>query len=572
MNPLNNEDFSFMNDLLVIEEIKNIQEEISFFKPLTKERENRIMQKFRLEWNYNSNAIEGNSLDYGETVAFLMQGVTAKGKPLKDYLDIKGHNEAIDYLLYIIKNKEELSERDIRSLHEMLLVEPYESSAQTLDGTSVKKTIRIGEYKRMPNHVRTVTGEIHYYASPEDTPILMNELIEWYRNSVNEGKIHPAIIASIFHHRFTSIHPFDDGNGRMSRLLMNLILIQYDYPPVVIKNTEKNDYYFALSQADTGNIEVFVKFICNNLLSSLNVYLRGAKGESIEEQSDLRKKLTLFKKEVEARRDRIEEKRSPQVLNNLVEKSLLPFIADLSVVISDFKDLFFEYSEHGIGYGIDGWVYDDNSIINTFENFSKESIKSNSIKASFQFKNFKLADDSFSIELKIIFFFDELDYNIYYSFSEDYELVRLDNFYFSQWLGKPESSPKRYYHQNITSEDSKKMANKIGEEFYEYCRLIFDKKKAYKPSLVAQDIQHMWNEFTDEYQGTDSEKMALIYNNSYINFAEKDNIVRIIMNEPSLTFLTDKEKTDLTDSFFKFISSKHNSLQKIFVRINSSRL
>ena len=105
MEPLKTENLLFLNNLSIIEETDILKREVDGVRPLSKEQENRIMQKFRLDWNYNSNAIEGNSLDYGETAAFLMQGITAKGKPLKDYLDIKGHNEAIDYLSYIIKNR-----------------------------------------------------------------------------------------------------------------------------------------------------------------------------------------------------------------------------------------------------------------------------------------------------------------------------------------------------------------------------------------------------------------------------------------------------------------------------------
>ena len=83
----------------------------------------------------------------------------------------------------------------------------------------------------MPNHVKTPTGEIHYYATPEETPAKMEELMNWLRGHQEKHDLHPIIVAAIFHHRFVSIHPFDDGNGRMSRLLMNLLLLQDGYPP-----------------------------------------------------------------------------------------------------------------------------------------------------------------------------------------------------------------------------------------------------------------------------------------------------------------------------------------------------
>ena len=87
----------------IVLEINSLKEKIENLRPLSQEVEGRVMQKLRLDWNYNSNAIEGNKLSYGETVAFLMTGITAKGKPLKDHLDIRGHNEAINFLLSLVK-------------------------------------------------------------------------------------------------------------------------------------------------------------------------------------------------------------------------------------------------------------------------------------------------------------------------------------------------------------------------------------------------------------------------------------------------------------------------------------
>ena len=163
----------------LLEKIDRLKAEIDLLRPLAPDIEARVLQKFRLDWNYHSNSIEGNSLTYGETVAFLMEGLTAKGKPLKDHLDIKGHNEGIDYLMNLIKNKHQLTEKVIRELHKIILVEPYKTPAITSDGQSVEKTINIGQYKTQPNHVKTPTGEMHYYASPEETPAKMNDLMTW---------------------------------------------------------------------------------------------------------------------------------------------------------------------------------------------------------------------------------------------------------------------------------------------------------------------------------------------------------------------------------------------------------
>ncbi|MFN0034651.1 MAG: Fic family protein [Saprospiraceae bacterium] len=278
------ENLSPLNDLL--QRIDQRKAEVDALRPLTPEQEGRIMQKFRLDWNYHSNAIEGNSLTYGETIAFLMEGLTAKGKPFKDHLDIKGHNEGIDYLMHFIKNRDQLSEKTIRELHAMILVEPYSNPAQTPDGQQVEKRVTLGAYKTMPNHVKTPTGEIHYYATPEETPAKMTDLVDWLREHQQKDDLHPLVLAATFHHRFVAIHPFDDGNGRMSRLLMNLLLMQYGYPPVVIKQQDRQAYYYALRQADAGDLGAFVEYVGENLLHSLGIQLKGARGESLIEFAD----------------------------------------------------------------------------------------------------------------------------------------------------------------------------------------------------------------------------------------------------------------------------------------------
>src|SRR3954468_19387757 len=143
----------------LLRQIALAKAQLDSLRPLQREQEERAMQKFRLWWTYHSNAIEGNSLTQGETEMFLMEGLTAKGKPLKDHLDLRGHSNAINYLLAFIRDKEVLTEAVIRKLHEVLLVEPYRVQAITPDGLPTTKTVSLGKYKTEPNHVRTPTGE-----------------------------------------------------------------------------------------------------------------------------------------------------------------------------------------------------------------------------------------------------------------------------------------------------------------------------------------------------------------------------------------------------------------------------
>ncbi len=279
--------------------VTELRSQLDAVRPLPREVEERVMQKFRLWWTYHSNALEGNALTLGETQTFLMEGLTAKGKPLKDHLDIRGHHAAIDFLLEFIRKKETLTEAVIRELHKVILVEDHYVQAENADGQPVRKLIRVGEYKTEPNARRTATGEWKFYATPTETPARMRDLLTTFRDECAREEKHIVEIAARFHHEFTAIHPFDDGNGRMTRLLTNLIFMQAGFPPVVIRTQERNPYVLALSQADQGYLDGITTFIADHLIDAMELYLRGARGEEISEPTDVDKEIAILKREFE---------------------------------------------------------------------------------------------------------------------------------------------------------------------------------------------------------------------------------------------------------------------------------
>jgi fido (protein-threonine AMPylation protein) len=183
----------------------------------------------------------------------------------------------------------------------MILVEPYYGVAWTEDGQQTRKLIQPGVYKKEPNSVRLQNGEMFHYASPDETPIKMAELMDWFRKVESDKKLHPVQIAAQLHYDFVRIHPFDDSNGRTSRLLMNYVLIRHGFPPVVIKSADKKNYLTALNKADVGDLDSFVEYIAEELVWSLGVYLKAAKGESIEERDDLFKEIDVWKKDLKKR-------------------------------------------------------------------------------------------------------------------------------------------------------------------------------------------------------------------------------------------------------------------------------
>lgn len=336
----------------MLNQVVLLKNELDAFRPLGREQEAIIMQKFRLDWNYHSNHLEGNSLTYGETKALILFGLTAQGKPLKDHFEITGHDEAVKWIEDIVKQERPLTESFIRELHTLLLQKSYEVDAITPDGKPTKRRIEIGQYKTAPNHVLTKTGEIFRFATPEETPAKMYDLMDWFSEKQANSDTEPVLLAAQFHYRFIRIHPFDDGNGRTARLLMNFILMQYGYPPVIIKTEDKQNYFNMLRLADAGNLEPFVNYIAENLSHSLEIMIKGAKGESIEEPDDLDKEIALLEQKLKGVGQKIEKTKSKETILEFYDdsftrlynsfcitcKKLDTFYADIYFVIhNDYK-------------------------------------------------------------------------------------------------------------------------------------------------------------------------------------------------------------------------------------------
>ena len=402
-----------------MEEIKqalDLKLQLDALRPIDKEQENRIMQKFRLDWNYHSNHLEGNSLTYGETKALILFGITAQGKPLKDTLEITGHNEAINWVIDMVKGERPLTENFIRELHTLLLKEPYEVDAITPEGKPTKKKIAVGSYKTTANHVKTKTGEIFYFATPEETQAEMTALLDWYNEKSKEADVNPIFLAAEFHYKFIRIHPFDDGNGRTARILMNFILMQFGFPPTIIKSDKdsKDEYFAALQLADTGNIEAFITFIAQNLVRSLEIMIAGAKGEDIEEPDDLDKEIALL----EQRLSGIGTKATTIKSKELIQDIFLNSIFKLSKVLTNRNELFEKFyfnknSKIEIENSGSRSVYSSIDFDTLVQNLS---INTSNISISYFFKNFRtLGFGAFDYSTQIAFNFRDLTYEVYSS-------------------------------------------------------------------------------------------------------------------------------------------------------------
>jgi Fic family protein len=248
--------------------LKRVEEKLVVLKkalPFPPYLVNKLREQFSIEMNYNSNAIEGNALTLRETMLVLQQGITVKGKSLKDHLEVKNQAKAISYLYDVVNNKKDipLSEILIRNLHNLVV--------QNIDG------IEAGSYREYD--VR-ITGSKHVPPPAFEIPHKMKDLLDWYKN--NRNKLDIITLASEFKHRFTAVHPFGDGNGRVSRLILNIILMKHGYPILVILKNDRAKYYRALQNADKGNIEDFVLFISQAVERSLDLYIMAIKNSTKE--------------------------------------------------------------------------------------------------------------------------------------------------------------------------------------------------------------------------------------------------------------------------------------------------
>lgn len=220
-------------------------------RPLPPDTVKRLRDAMEIEYTYNSNAIEGNTLSLRETQLVIREGLTIGGKSLIEHLEAKNHPKAIEYVEGLTNRS--LEESNILKVHEMIFSGIFENA---------------GNYRNAQVYIE---GSDYMPPSAFEVPALVEELLEWLKK--NPEELRSIETAAVFHHKLVSIHPFDDGNGRVARLLMNLLLLKHGYPFSVIKNVDRRRYYDTLRKADHNNLRPFVNFIARCVEQSLDLYL-----------------------------------------------------------------------------------------------------------------------------------------------------------------------------------------------------------------------------------------------------------------------------------------------------------
>lgn len=252
-NIKNDNDFKFNLDKTYFDKVDELNNKLNSKRPFSKETLKSLRNSINIEWTYNSNGIEGNNLTLRET-QIVLEGITVGGKTLREHLEAINHEKAIEYIEDLVKEKNPVTEWNIKNIHQLVLKEIDDKNA--------------GKYR---SENVAIMGATHTPPDHLIVPELMEKLILNYQKW---NKYHPIIKAAIIHGELVKIHPFIDGNGRTSRLVMNLSLMNSGYLPVIIKKENRMEYYNALDKAHTtGDYTDFVKLVTNLEIEMINKYL-----------------------------------------------------------------------------------------------------------------------------------------------------------------------------------------------------------------------------------------------------------------------------------------------------------
>lgn len=242
----------------LLNEVDVLKEQLSTLRPLPEEALKKIQDALDIEYTYESNRIEGNTLTLQETALVVNEGITISGKSMREHLEAINHTEAINYIKDIAKQDMEISERTIKEIHALIL--------HGIDRENA------GRYRTVPV---MISGSTHMPPQPYLIEKQMEDFMLRFRQ-MEEEKVHPVLVAAYLHDELVRIHPFIDGNGRTSRLLMNLYLLRNGYVIITLKgsNDAKVNYYKALEKSHTEHLtEDFQQLVVEAEITALQKYL-----------------------------------------------------------------------------------------------------------------------------------------------------------------------------------------------------------------------------------------------------------------------------------------------------------
>jgi Fic family protein len=244
----------------LLNEADKLQKKWTKKKPLDKTQLHKMKEYFNLNYTYESNKIEGNTLTLKETFLVVNEGLTIGGKTMNEHLEAINHSDAIDFVAGLIQDKEILTERVLQEIHYLILKGIDKENA--------------GKYRRVPV---MISGSAFVPPQPYLITKMMEDVFIYYQK--NKSKLHPIVLAADMHEKIVTVHPFIDGNGRTCRLIMNLILLANGFTVGVLKGDVKSrmKYYTALEEAQTKNDRsAFYKLVAQTCIDSLNEHIKMA--------------------------------------------------------------------------------------------------------------------------------------------------------------------------------------------------------------------------------------------------------------------------------------------------------
>jgi len=238
----------------IYERVLSKKKALDSLRPLPRDLVRKLWEQMQVEFTYNSNAIEGNTLSLRETQLVIQEGITVRGKSLREHLEARNHPEAIAYVEKLAQKGSTIEEDGILNVHKLL--------TRGIDDQNAGK-YRTGQMR--------VAGASFMPPSADRIKPMIEELLQTLKQ--NPDELGPIELAAVFHHKLAYIHPFLDGNGRTARLLMNVILVRNGYPFTVLLKVDRPKYLRALSEADNGNLAPFANFVARSVERSLDIYL-----------------------------------------------------------------------------------------------------------------------------------------------------------------------------------------------------------------------------------------------------------------------------------------------------------
>lgn len=237
----------------LLQKIKDLKQKIDSMRPLNQGELNELKKWYSVTYTYNSNAIEGNSLTLEETKMVLEEGITIGGKPLREIFEVINHGKAIEKLYEFLKNNQDITEHTIKDVHKVILNKIDDENA--------------GIYRKIQVYI---SGESEVLPPAKDIPKLMKELFTWYKKGLTKKDVLELIAE--WHYKFVKIHPFVDGNGRVARLIVNLMLLKNGYPIQIIPIIRRQEYIQSLHSSKT--FRDFYKFFLSVQYENMKDYLR----------------------------------------------------------------------------------------------------------------------------------------------------------------------------------------------------------------------------------------------------------------------------------------------------------